>query len=239
MKLFDDRDFSDDEPFSPRHFIQTTPLSSRDLPIYLRWRRDNWSISYRDDYLTTDWWSRVRAEAASAYSGCCHLCHSNRRPMNVHHNNYRESLWKERWSDIFYLCAECHSRFHEIIYRMGRKWLDYGGLFLMEILLDSLDSCCESPSRMAGIEEKIRRYIECFSSKNAMTRSGSKYLFASHVAKWFSLWCDGEDALWAVTGSLKTDGGYQLHNNRVKYRKSEEIERVLRDLDDRKYTILS
>lgn len=70
------------------------------------------TMSYRD-YLRSDHWATVRAEALARALYRCALCN---RDMNlqVHHRTY-ERLGYELPSDLTVLCDECHHRFHDTL----------------------------------------------------------------------------------------------------------------------------
>lgn len=66
-------------------------------------------ISYKE-YLLTDHWQLVRGWALRYYGSKCNVC-SDRRFLDVHHNNYN-NLWGELMTDLTVLCHGCHGLFH-------------------------------------------------------------------------------------------------------------------------------
>jgi hypothetical protein len=97
--------------------IDSNSISDRDKPVYERWlKTKGWDMPfwYRDIYLRTDHWETIKRNCYVYFEGHCSLCGSSRVPFHVHHNNYRR-LWKERYSDIIYLCARNHREYHSLL----------------------------------------------------------------------------------------------------------------------------
>lgn len=66
---------------------------------------------YQDEYLTSDHWRTVRAEALLYAGYACQVCNSEHR-LNVHHRTY-ERVGREEPADLTVLCEDCHQRFHD------------------------------------------------------------------------------------------------------------------------------
>lgn len=70
------------------------------------------------DYLKTEHWQKVRAEAVRRADGHCQICASTVQ-LDVHHNTY-ERRGKERAADIIALCRPCHALFHGKLEKAAR-----------------------------------------------------------------------------------------------------------------------
>ena len=68
-------------------------------------------IEYREVYLKSAHWRRVREIALGDFEYRCAICYSP-KDLDVHHRTY-ERLGNERVSDLTVLCRSCHSLFHE------------------------------------------------------------------------------------------------------------------------------
>lgn len=64
-----------------------------------------------EDYLKSNHWQRVRAEALERAEYKCQLCGARNVQFNVHHNSYANK-GHELDSDLIVLCRRCHSNFH-------------------------------------------------------------------------------------------------------------------------------
>jgi len=93
-------------------------LSEDDKIEFFMWEqrgfipKDIYKLWYKNIYLETDHWKRIVAETAIRADGHCMICGQKNLPMNTHHNIYR--LWREKPSDIVYLCYIHHSHNHDI-----------------------------------------------------------------------------------------------------------------------------
>ncbi len=67
-------------------------------------------LSYRE-YLASEHWKAVRADALRRAENACQLC-KLRRALQVHHNTYAR-LWRECPADVVVLCRTCHDTFSE------------------------------------------------------------------------------------------------------------------------------
>jgi 5-methylcytosine-specific restriction endonuclease McrA len=63
------------------------------------------------DYLRSEHWRALRANALQAYDFRCAICNSGNR-LQVHHRTY-ERLAHELPRDVIVLCYACHKLFHE------------------------------------------------------------------------------------------------------------------------------
>jgi len=64
------------------------------------------------DYLESDHWEEVRAEALKRYDGRCALDASHANAVHVHHRTY-DRLGAELSEDVIVLCSACHAKHHE------------------------------------------------------------------------------------------------------------------------------
>jgi len=67
---------------------------------------------YRNVYLQSDHWQKIKKEALREAKGLCQLCNKDQF-VNVHHRTY-ENLGHEDIKDVIVLCLDCHSKFHVI-----------------------------------------------------------------------------------------------------------------------------
>jgi hypothetical protein len=63
------------------------------------------------DYLQSDHWKIVRADALARAGERCQLCNSHVK-LNVHHRSYL-NRGNEQPGDLIVLCNDCHKTFHE------------------------------------------------------------------------------------------------------------------------------
>lgn len=63
------------------------------------------------EYLQTDHWKIVRADALVRAGERCQLCNSKTK-LNVHHRTYT-NRGNEQPGDLIVLCNDCHTTFHE------------------------------------------------------------------------------------------------------------------------------
>lgn len=68
------------------------------------------SMPYKD-YLQTDHWKAIRAQALARANYRCQVSNSTYR-LQVHHRTY-ENLGNERPEDVVVLCEECHALYHK------------------------------------------------------------------------------------------------------------------------------
>lgn len=69
------------------------------------------AVAY-NDYLLSDIWKEKRRKIIKLYNNECYIC-GNQNNLQVHHLTY-ERLGAELEDDLVCLCADCHSRIHEI-----------------------------------------------------------------------------------------------------------------------------
>ena len=65
---------------------------------------------YREVYLQSDHWRRIREIALGDFEYRCAVCYSPKN-LDVHHRTY-ERLGNERVTDLTVLCRSCHELFH-------------------------------------------------------------------------------------------------------------------------------
>jgi hypothetical protein len=75
-------------------------------------------------YLRTDHWRRFRYEYSRIYKQECYLCGAQ-SGLELHHVTY-ERLGKELYTDVAYLCSDCHTLVHHTSAEgnRARQWLD-------------------------------------------------------------------------------------------------------------------
>lgn len=66
---------------------------------------------YREVYLRSEHWLRVRREALARAAHRCQVCNTD-KALDVHHRTY-ERLGAERPADLTVLCRRCHDIFHK------------------------------------------------------------------------------------------------------------------------------
>ena len=66
--------------------------------------------AFYNNYLNSDHWREIRADAKVAAGYKCQLCLSNGK-LNVHHKSYA-NINKESLDDLMVLCDECHRKHH-------------------------------------------------------------------------------------------------------------------------------
>ncbi|HSZ58656.1 MAG TPA: HNH endonuclease signature motif containing protein [Tepidisphaeraceae bacterium] len=64
------------------------------------------------EYLSSEDWAELRAEAIERAGGECERCGSTEN-LQVHHRTYRR-LGQERLSDLECVCDECHREIHGV-----------------------------------------------------------------------------------------------------------------------------
>jgi 5-methylcytosine-specific restriction endonuclease McrA len=74
---------------------------------------------YREVYLRSPHWLRVRRDALERAEYRCQVCNAN-KTLDVHHRTY-ERLGNEAPADLTVLCRRCHERFHDSLPRIGPK----------------------------------------------------------------------------------------------------------------------
>ena len=72
------------------------------------------------DYLTSDHWRIVVAEAKRRAGHKCLLCGRTDLPLEVHHNDYTR-VGMESPNDVIVLCWKCHRRHHDTLDRQRRS----------------------------------------------------------------------------------------------------------------------
>lgn len=66
---------------------------------------------YREVYLRSPHWLKVRGEALERAEHRCQVCNAA-GSLDVHHRTY-ERLGREAPTDLTVLCRRCHERFHD------------------------------------------------------------------------------------------------------------------------------
>ncbi len=75
------------------------------------------SREYREVYLRSEHWAATRLQALDAADYRCRVCNAE-HGLDVHHRTY-ERLGAERPDDLTVLCRRCHSRFHDVLPKVG------------------------------------------------------------------------------------------------------------------------
>lgn len=74
---------------------------------------------YRDVYLKSAHWAKVRSAALAYADHRCQVC-NGRTQLDVHHRTY-ERLGREKPSDVTVLCRRCHETHHRAMARGPRS----------------------------------------------------------------------------------------------------------------------
>ncbi len=134
-------------------------LSDRDKPIYERWCKDKWSISY-SEYLETDHWAIVKKENAIRWKVCVLSRTHTKLPMITHHRDDPRGgypcMWKEVLDDVVLVCRNCHERHHDIWPEVNCKGSRYAGSMIMSMVRKQMNEVCEKNNVSS------RRVIELF-----------------------------------------------------------------------------
>ena len=97
------------------------------------------SMPYQE-YLQTEHWQAVSAQAKRQAGTRCQLCNSIRR-LHTHHHTY-ENLGHEQPGDLIVLCDECHGKHHD--------------------KLPPPPVSPVVPAGMQGVSARVDAIIECF-----------------------------------------------------------------------------
>lgn len=65
-----------------------------------------------EEYLKTEHWAEISAEAKKRAGNACQLCNASGTTLDVHHRTY-ERRGFERLDDLTVLCRQCHAKFHD------------------------------------------------------------------------------------------------------------------------------
>jgi len=87
-----------------RKYAEGVEFSSSATPLIPDWYAT---------YLTTEYWSRKRAEVLDSYK-CCVLCATRDGKLDTHHRTYT-TLGQEKIWDLSLLCDSCHFRVHRFL----------------------------------------------------------------------------------------------------------------------------
>lgn len=71
--------------------------------------------AYRFEFLKSEQWQTVRAEALARERGCCQICREHSLSNDAHHVIYPPSVWDTKASDLAILCRPCHDLMHRIL----------------------------------------------------------------------------------------------------------------------------
>ena len=125
-------------------------LSDRDKPIYERWLKNKWSITY-SEYLETDHWAVVVKENAIRWKVCVLSRTHIRLPMATHHRDDPRAgypcMWKEVLDDVVLVCKDCHERHHDIWPEVNCKGSKYAGSMIISMAREHMNEVCEKNGR--------------------------------------------------------------------------------------------
>lgn len=69
---------------------------------------------YREVYLKSDDWLKIKIKKAAISKRCCGICSATQN-IDLHHLFYRDNLNEVKTSDLRWLCRRCHEKAHELI----------------------------------------------------------------------------------------------------------------------------